>query len=184
MDTDRTSQQADPVAGAGLPGQAITAGLRDTGAGVLIAAAAIHLDLYQTGQYESEMDTSMTRQTTIAGPPARTMQPAIADGAPASAGPSSGEARGAPNLTADRRPPAASRVTVDRNDHVAAAAYLMRHHGVTALAVLDGNSSTRPIGMITKTDITQALADGEDLNKVRISQLMSQSPGSDQPQLA
>jgi CBS domain-containing protein len=74
-------------------------------------------------------------------------------------------------------------VTVDRNDHVAAAAYLMRHHCVIALAVLDGDRSSRPIGMITKTDITQAAADGEDLDKVRIGQLRSQSPGSDQPQL-
>jgi CBS domain-containing protein len=63
-------------------------------------------------------------------------------------------------------------------------AYPMRHHGVTALAVLDGDRSTRPIGMITKTDITQAAAEGEDLNKVLIGQLISQSPGSDQPQLA
>jgi hypothetical protein len=38
--------------------------------------------------------------------------------------------------------------------------------------------------MITKTDITQAAADREDLNKVLIGQLISQSPGSDQPPLA
>jgi hypothetical protein len=58
MDTDRISQQAGPEtrAGrpgpdgrAGSPGRAITAGLRVTGAGLLIAAAAIHLDLYLTG---------------------------------------------------------------------------------------------------------------------------------------
>jgi CBS domain len=127
----------------------------------------------------------MTRQTNaIACPPAHTLQPAIADGASVPAGPAPGEARGAPDLTTDRRPSAASSVTVDRYDHVAAAAYLMRHHSVTALAVLDGDRSTRPVGMITKTDITRAAADGEDLNKVRIGQLMSQSPGSDQPQLA
>jgi CBS domain len=120
----------------------------------------------------------------IACLPAHTLQPAIADGAAVPAGPGPGEARGAPELTTDRGPSAASSVTVDRYDHVAAAAYPMRHHGVTALAVLDGDRSTRPIGMITKTDITQAAADGEDLNKVLIGQLISQSPGSDQPQLA
>jgi predicted lipoprotein with Yx(FWY)xxD motif len=58
MDTDRTSQRADAAAGAGQfgprgrpgrGGRAITAGLRVTGAGLLIAAAAIHLDLYLTG---------------------------------------------------------------------------------------------------------------------------------------
>ena len=49
MATDRISQQAGPAAGAGRPGRAITAGLRVTGAGLLTAAAAIHLDLYLTG---------------------------------------------------------------------------------------------------------------------------------------
>jgi len=49
MDTDRTSQRAGPAGRAGRPGPAITAGLRVAGAGLLIAAAAIHLDLYLTG---------------------------------------------------------------------------------------------------------------------------------------
>jgi hypothetical protein len=35
--------------------------------------------------------------------------------------------------------------------------------------------------MITKTDITQAAADGEDLNKVLIGQLIGESPGSETP---
>ena len=48
MDTDRISQQAGSARTAG-PGRAITAGLRVTGAGLLIAAAVIHLDLYLTG---------------------------------------------------------------------------------------------------------------------------------------
>ena len=60
MDTDRTSQRVSAAAvdgsrSRGAPGprgpvgQAMTAGLRVTGAGLLIAAAAIHLDLYLTG---------------------------------------------------------------------------------------------------------------------------------------
>jgi predicted lipoprotein with Yx(FWY)xxD motif len=58
MDTDRASRSAGAAAaGAGFgpdgrtgrAGWAITAGLRVTGAGLLIAAAAIHLDLYLTG---------------------------------------------------------------------------------------------------------------------------------------
>jgi predicted lipoprotein with Yx(FWY)xxD motif len=58
MDTDRTSRSVGAAAaGAGFgpdgrtgrAGWAITAGLRVTGAGLLIAAAAIHLDLYLTG---------------------------------------------------------------------------------------------------------------------------------------
>jgi predicted lipoprotein with Yx(FWY)xxD motif len=54
MDTDRTSTGvgAAPAGSSGRPGQAgraLTAGLRIAGAGLLIAAAAIHLDLYLTG---------------------------------------------------------------------------------------------------------------------------------------
>ena len=60
MDTDRTSQSVAAADGSrdGRPGpqrrpgwhdQAMTAGLRVGGAGLLIAAAAIHLDLYVTG---------------------------------------------------------------------------------------------------------------------------------------
>jgi CBS domain-containing protein len=59
---------------------------------------------------------------------------------------------------------------------VAAAAYLMKHHGATALVVLAGARSSRPIGIITETDIIRAAADGKDLNKVRIVELMTQSP--------
>jgi predicted lipoprotein with Yx(FWY)xxD motif len=60
MATDRTSRRAGAAAvdgsrsrrapgSRGQVGRAITAGLRVTGAGLLIAAAAIHLDLYLTG---------------------------------------------------------------------------------------------------------------------------------------
>jgi CBS domain-containing protein len=70
----------------------------------------------------------------------------------------------------------ASTPTVDDNDHAAAAAYLMKHKGATALIVLDGERSDRPKGIITDTDIAQAIADGKDLNKVRIIELMTQSP--------
>src|SRR5262249_26819586 len=65
--------------------------------------------------------------------------------------------------------------TVDVNDHVAAAAYLMRHAGATALVVLDGETS-RPIGIITEADIVHTVADGKDVNEVRIHDLMTTSP--------
>ena len=71
------------------------------------------------------------------------------------------------------RPPA---TTVDQNDHVAAAAYLMRHAGATALVVLDGQTTNRPIGLITEADIVHAVADGRDLNEVRILDLMTAGP--------
>jgi CBS domain-containing protein len=62
---------------------------------------------------------------------------------------------------------------VNQNDHVAAAAYLMRHKGATALVVLDGQWPGRPVGIITKAGIAQAAAAGEDLNDIRIRDLMS-----------
>jgi len=65
----------------------------------------------------------------------------------------------------------ASAPTVNRNDHVAAAAYLMKHAGATALVVLDGQWTGRPAGIITKADIARATAAGEDLNTVRIRNL-------------
>ena len=37
----------------------------------------------------------------------------------------------------------ASTPTVDQNDHVAAAAYLMKHAGTTAVVVLDGQGPGR-----------------------------------------
>ena len=65
----------------------------------------------------------------------------------------------------------ASTLTVNQNDHVAAAAYLMKHAGATALVVLDGQWPGRPAGIITKADIARAAAAGEDLNNVRIRDL-------------
>ena len=40
---------------------------------------------------------------------------------------------------------------VNQNDHVAAAAYLMKHAGATALVVLDGQWPGQPIGIITES---------------------------------
>ena len=64
-------------------------------------------------------------------------------------------------------------MTADRKDHAAAAAYLMRYRGATALLILDGARSNRPVGIITQADLIQAAADGKDLNQVRIQELRS-----------
>jgi CBS domain-containing protein len=53
--------------------------------------------------------------------------------------------------------------TVGRHDHVAAAAYLMKHAGTTALLVLDAQAS-EPVGIITAADVARAIADGKDVN--------------------
>lgn len=80
----------------------------------------------------------------------------------------------APASVADvMRPPL---TTVDQNDHVAAAAYLMKHAGATALVVLDDEQARRPLGLLTETDIVQAVADGKDVNEVRIHDLMTTRP--------
>jgi CBS domain-containing protein len=66
--------------------------------------------------------------------------------------------------------------TVRPDDHAAAAAYLMKHAGATALVVVDDEQARRPVGLITDADIVQAVADGKDVNQVRIHDLMTTRP--------
>ncbi len=68
---------------------------------------------------------------------------------------------------------AAATTTVDQYDHAAAATYLMKHAGTTTLAVLDGERSNQPMGSITETDIAVAMAQGKDLNEIRIRDLIA-----------
>ena len=65
--------------------------------------------------------------------------------------------------------------TVNQNDHVAAAAYLMERAAGTALIVTQGQTG-EPIGIITDADISRAVADGKDPSDVRIYQLMTTRP--------
>jgi CBS domain-containing protein len=65
--------------------------------------------------------------------------------------------------------------TVEQYDHVAAAAYLMKHAGTTALIVLDA-ATDRLIGIITEADVANAVADGKDVNDVRIHNVMTTHP--------
>lgn len=62
--------------------------------------------------------------------------------------------------------------TADLDDHVAAAAYLMKHAGTTALMVMDPHTD-QPIGIITEADVAHAVADGKDVNEVRIRDVMT-----------
>ena len=71
--------------------------------------------------------------------------------------------------------PCAATTTADQYDHVAAAEYLMKHAGTTAIAVLDGQQSNQPIGCITETDIAEAMAHGKDPNDTRIRELIGLS---------
>ena len=68
--------------------------------------------------------------------------------------------RGAAATVADlMRPPL---TTVSQHDHVAAAAYLMKHAGTTALMVTDAQTG-QPAGIITEADVAHAIADGKDV---------------------
>jgi CBS domain-containing protein len=82
-------------------------------------------------------------------------------------------ARAATATVADvmRRPPA----TAGQYDHVAAAAYLMRHARTTALMVTDAQTG-QPAGIITQADVARASAEGKDLNDVRIHAVMTARP--------
>ena len=86
-------------------------------------------------------------------------------------------------MTAAQPPPAATVsdvmrppvTTVEQEDHVAAAAYLMKHAGASALMVLDVKND-QPIGIITEADIAHAVADKKDLDSIRIRDLMTTPP--------
>jgi CBS domain-containing protein len=70
------------------------------------------------------------------------------------------------------RPPV---TTVSQHDHVAAAAYLMKHAGTTALLVLDAQAG-QPVGIITAADVARAIADGKDVNDVWASAVITTRP--------
>jgi CBS domain-containing protein len=65
--------------------------------------------------------------------------------------------------------------TVGRHDHVAAAAYLMKHAGTTALLVLDAQAG-EPVGIITAADVARAIADGKDVNGAWVDAAMTTRP--------
>ena len=70
-----------------------------------------------------------------------------------------------------RTPP----TTIGQHDHAAAAAYLMKHAGTTALMVVDARAG-QPTGIITAADIARAIADGKDVNNVWVDAVMTSRP--------
>jgi CBS domain-containing protein len=89
-------------------------------------------------------------------------------------GASAEQSRPAAPTAGDVMEPALS--TVKPDDHVAAAAYLMKHGHATALVIVDDEETRRPLGLITEADIMRAVADGADVNETRIRDLMTTSP--------
>jgi CBS domain-containing protein len=65
--------------------------------------------------------------------------------------------------------------TVSRHDHAAAAAYLMKHAGTTAVLVTDAQTG-RPAGIITAADLARAVAAGNDPNNLRAGAVMTTRP--------
>jgi hypothetical protein len=63
--------------------------------------------------------------------------------------------------------------TIEVHAHVAAAAYLMRRTHATELVVITNDASRRPIAVITGTDIVQAVADGRNIDKTHIDELVA-----------
>src|SRR5215469_13327750 len=61
------------------------------------------------------------------------------------------------------------------DDHIAAAAYLMKHARTTALVILMPGTG-RIAGIITATDVANVVADGKDVNQVRIGEVMKPEP--------
>jgi signal-transduction protein with cAMP-binding, CBS, and nucleotidyltransferase domain len=79
----------------------------------------------------------------------------------------------APATVADvmRRPMTA----VDQYDHVAAAAYLMKHAATSVLMVVD-TPTGQTVGIITEGDVAHTVADGKDVNDVRVHAAMTTRP--------
>ena len=85
----------------------------------------------------------------------------------------SSHSRAAAATVADvMRPPL---TTVGQHDHVAAAAYLMKHAATTALIVTDAQTG-QPAGIITEADVARAIADGKDVNNVWVDAVMTTRP--------
>ena len=75
-------------------------------------------------------------------------------------------------VTGVMRPPL---TTAGLYDHVAAAEYLMKHTGTTALMVVNEQTG-QPAGIITQADVARAIADGKNLNDVRVHAAMITRP--------
>ena len=66
--------------------------------------------------------------------------------------------------------------SVERDAHLAAAAYLFKKAGDSALVVINDPTERVPLRVITDSEVAQAVAEGRDPNEVRISDLVSREP--------
>jgi CBS domain-containing protein len=80
---------------------------------------------------------------------------------------------GAPTVGSVTRP---ATTTVEPRAHLASAAYLMKQNRDSALVVTADGGRGAPLGMLTDWDISQAVADGRDLEELRVGDLLSGPP--------
>ncbi|MGZ4543975.1 MAG: CBS domain-containing protein [Blastococcus sp.] len=73
--------------------------------------------------------------------------------------------------------------TVEASAHLAAAAYLMKRSGHTAVVVTSDDGNRRPLAVLTETDVSRAVADGRDVEETRIRDLAS-PPTTVEPHIA
>jgi len=66
--------------------------------------------------------------------------------------------------------------TVERQAHLAAAAFLMHRAGDSAVVITAGPQNPQPVAVITESDITATVAEGRDVNEVRIGELIGKEP--------
>jgi CBS domain-containing protein len=66
--------------------------------------------------------------------------------------------------------------TVERQAHLAAAAFLMHRAGDSAVVITAGPQNSQPVAVITEADITATVAEGRDVNEVRIGDLIGKEP--------
>jgi CBS domain-containing protein len=66
--------------------------------------------------------------------------------------------------------------TVERQAHLAAAAFMMHRAGDSAVVVTADHENLQPVAVITESDITAAVAEGRDVNEVRIGELVGRQP--------
>jgi len=66
--------------------------------------------------------------------------------------------------------------TVERQAHLAAAAFLMHRAGDSAVVITAGPQNPQPVAVVTESDITTTVAEGRDVNEVRIGDLIGKEP--------
>ena len=74
--------------------------------------------------------------------------------------------------------------TVETDAHLASAAFLMKRAGDSALVVTPEDGVGGPVAVITDAHITQAVADGRNLEETRVNQLGLSRPTCVDPSMA